>query len=139
MWAGSLRNEGGWASQGGRGDYEQQQSRLIDTIVDDRATITLMLVHSSDPEVYFGFICGVGRDDYSGAAGEEGTGVLIHYVAVKSSLRGFGLSHILLDELIARTRPGYVECSHTTRSWRRIPRGRGVTYNPYALLWSLGV
>ena len=128
MWVGSLRNEGGWAMAGGKGDYEKNQVRLIDEILNTTATSTLMLVHKTDPEVFFGFICGAPRLD---------DGTLIHYVAVKSNLRGYGLSHVLLDELIGMHHPGPVECTHTTRTWRRIPRGKAVPYNPYALLWSL--
>lgn len=128
MWIGSLRAEGGWALSGGKGGYEENQSRLIDEIMGTTATDTLMLVHKTDPEVYFGFICGSPRLD---------DGTLIHYLAVKSNLRGYGLSHVLLDQLIDMHHPGPVECTHTTRTWRRIPRGKAVKYNPYALLWSL--
>ena len=128
MWIGSLRNEGGWAMYGGKDDYEENQDRLIDSIMDTTATDTLMLVHRADPEVYFGFICGAALLD---------GGTLVHYVAVKSNLRGYGLSHILLDTLIGFHPPGPIQCTHTTRTWRRMPRGKGVKYNPYALLWSL--
>ena len=127
MWVGSLRAEGGWALSGGKGDYDGNQARLIDAIMAMAATVTLMLVHRTDPEVYFGFICGAPR---------IGGGTLIHYLAVKSNLRGYGLSHVLLDELIDDNDTGPVECTHTTRAWRRMPRGKAVKYNPYELLWA---
>jgi len=128
MWIGSLRAEGGWALAGGKGDYDRNQARLIDAIMGATATVTLLLVHRADPGVYFGFICGCPRI--------EG-GTLIHYLAVKSNLRGYGLSHVLLDDLIDGHPDGPIECTHTTRAWRRLPRGKAVRYNPYALLWNL--
>lgn len=133
MWINSLKNEGGWGLHGGTGNYHREQSHLIDSIMGEKATRVLMLVHKADPEVFFGFICGVDREDYR----RDESGVLIHYMAVKSGMRGYGLSHVLLDEMIDRCGAGPLECSHTTRSWRKLPRGKAVNYNPYALIWSL--
>lgn len=77
----------------------------------------------TNPDVIIGFIAAEVVDE----------ALVIHYLYVKNSFRGFGIGKLLYETVRAQENPEIVYCTHMTDQVAKPAKRREVIYNPYLL------
>lgn len=88
----------------------------------DRGCV-IIACDDTDPNVIIGFI----------AAEVVDVALVVHYVYVKNSFRGFGIGKLLYETLKAQENPEIIYASHMTDNVSRAAKRREIIYNPYLL------